>query len=109
MMKRSGLALCLSAMLALIGPATTEASGKDADEYEHKIYYRPDRGRRLIQRPGPFGKVLDNAGVQTWGAIIPEARSAYQVTGEGETRRALGGKKDSKKSSRKGGKGGKGA
>jgi hypothetical protein len=93
MMKRSGIVLCLWAMLALIVPATTAAKddlyslrGNDAeDEYEHKIYDGPYRGRRLAQRPGPFGKVLDNAGVQTWGAI-PEVRSTYQETGEGETR-----------------------
>jgi hypothetical protein len=96
MIKRSGTVLCLWAMLAFIGPATT-ASNDDRysvgendgeDEYEQKIYNGPYRGRRLTQRSGPFGKVLDNAGVQTWGSI-PELRSTYQ----GKTRALKGGKK----------------
>jgi hypothetical protein len=109
MMKQTGIVLCLWAMLALIGPATTAANddryspgGNDAeDEYKQKTYAGPYRGQRLEPRAGPFGKVLDNAGVQTWGAI-PALRSTYQETGEGETRALWS-------SSGKGGKKGKGS
>ena len=100
MMKKTGTVLCLWAMLAFIGPATTAANndryslgGKDGeDENEQKTIDGPYRGRRLTQRPGPFGNVLDNSGVQTQG-FIPEVRSTTRKPGEGETRRLKAGKK----------------
>ena len=107
MMKRSRTTLCLWAMLAFIGPTTTAANddryslggNNGEDEYDQKTIDGPYRGRRLTQRPGPFGKVLDNAGVPTWG-FVPEVRSIYQETDEAKTRALKGGKKG------KGGKGG---
>jgi hypothetical protein len=98
MMKQSGTIFCLWAMLVLIGPATTAANddplgrNEAKDEYEQETYDGPYRGRRVAKRQGPFGELLDNAGVQTWGSI-PAVRSTYQETGgEGETR-TLRGKK----------------
>jgi hypothetical protein len=72
MMKQRGTILCLWAMLALIGPATTAANNdryslggnnEAEDEYERKTYYGPYRGQRVAERQGPSGELLDIAGV----------------------------------------------